>query len=554
MTTISIRNIVTAAAIVSSAASATALTSIQTYCEKDKPLLYIETTEGFYMPGYDLDIDYTSADDGSYIMNFIYHTYGFGSRSSYLHNSIPVNDIVKMQLYNPYTETITQIDCDNEEWDAIYASPAGYFAMRYAQGENDNPDYDEIRYLSFNGYAVSMFFDADSGIPLSLVADDIRLNFYASPFTTQSVDENGNPSDEEYDFLCNIDCFIDVMSDIPQESRIYTPEGTPTIVVPKAKLPGNIHEYAYIMGIIGDYNISADNPLAPYLFAIARCLSDIYISHSSYPLLSSLYSAFDTISRIPSVQKCGEAPSPTLPPIGKSMGHPGNPGGGTKVTSNIVAQTQGSKNITDTEATLTGAIHCHSPRFRTEGTYGILVDTDKSKLIKGEAKYDFPGTQGKLKLSFDVQASGLDPNTDYYYRAYYKLNSAKSDLSIKFDNRDPNKISDKTPTETYGRIKTFTTLPPDISGVWHFVNHVFADNLYFDLKYDPHTGTYKAHDFYGVFSLEVKVSRDRSVTLYFTSHVSGAGFSGYFNEDYSAAKGSGTSTYMSDPTPFNMTR
>ncbi len=518
---------------------------IVTYTDENTPSLFIETDDGVYMPGpvNEFTIDYTMADDGSYIMAL--HSIG---RNSPLLHTVPVDDITTMQLYYPYTGTITAIECGNENWDNIYATPRGYFATRRIEHSNGEPEYDEIRYLSFNGYAASMMFNPETGIPLSLTTPDINLIFNASPHIVYDIDGNGDPIESECEFACDMELTVDVPSSTPRETSLYS---IPVVIImPDAEVPQDHHLLSYT----GHPTLSADNPLAPRLYAVARSLSDNFISGFDYPMLSTLHSVFYDIAMIPSCQKCGENPDLNIPVIGIAMGGPSGPSGDTETTSDIVVMTQGAKNITDTKAVLTGAVRCHSPRFRTEGSYGILVDTDESRLIKGSAMYDLPGSQDKLKLSFDVNASGLEPNTDYYYRAYYKLNSAKSDLAIKFDNRDPDKISDKTPTETYGKTKRFTTAPPDISGVWHFVNSVFADNLYFDLKFDPHSGKYKAYDFYGVFRLEVEVYRDRRVTLNFIGNQSGAGFSGYFNDGYSSAKGTGTSTYMSDPTPFFMTR
>lgn len=73
--------------------------------------------------------------------------------------------------------------------------------------------------------------------------------------------------------------------------------------------------------------------------------------------------------------------------------------------------------------TLSGTIWCSSNKFNDYGTYGILCDTDPSKLTIGNAEYEGIGYQGEDDLSFEVDFRGFKPNTTYYYRAYYKFNS-----------------------------------------------------------------------------------------------------------------------------------
>ena len=172
---------------------------IVTYTDENTPSLFIETDDGVYMPGpvNEFTIDYTMADDGSYIMAL--HSIG---RNSPLLHTVPVDDITTMQLYYPYTATIT-IECGNENWDNIYATPRGYFATRRIEHSNGEPEYDEIRYLSFNGYAASMMFNPETGIPLSLTTPDINLIFNASPHIVYDIDGNGDPIESECEFACD---------------------------------------------------------------------------------------------------------------------------------------------------------------------------------------------------------------------------------------------------------------------------------------------------------------------------------------------------------------
>ena len=101
--------------------------------------------------------------------------------------------------------------------------------------------------------------------------------------------------------------------------------------------------------------------------------------------------------------------------------------------------------------TLSGTIWCPSNVFNDFGTYGILCDADPAKLVLGEAEYEGAGYQGADDKSFGVDFRGFKPNTTYYYRAYYKFNSADhGPIIIKYGEATDEVIYDTT-------IKTFTT-------------------------------------------------------------------------------------------------
>lgn len=101
--------------------------------------------------------------------------------------------------------------------------------------------------------------------------------------------------------------------------------------------------------------------------------------------------------------------------------------------------------------TLSGTVFCPSYIYNDYGTYGIICDTDKDKLFVGQAEYEGKGYQAKDDLSYDVDFRGFLPNTTYYYRAYYKFNSADhGGLIPKYGNTTDEVIYDTT-------IKSFTT-------------------------------------------------------------------------------------------------
>lgn len=83
-----------------------------------------------------------------------------------------------------------------------------------------------------------------------------------------------------------------------------------------------------------------------------------------------------------------------------------------------------SYKVGGSSCTLSGSIWCPSNAYNEYGTYGILCDTDPDKLLMGEAEFEGTGYQPLDEFSFNIDYRGLKPNTNYYYRVYYKFNNA----------------------------------------------------------------------------------------------------------------------------------
>ena len=95
-----------------------------------------------------------------------------------------------------------------------------------------------------------------------------------------------------------------------------------------------------------------------------------------------------------------------------------------KVFSELALWTgEASFKVGGSSCTLKGSIWCASQTFGDYGVYGIVCDTDKSKL-KIDANPEFSGTGIQTDKEFEVDFRGLQPRTTYYYRAYYKFNSS----------------------------------------------------------------------------------------------------------------------------------
>ena len=83
-----------------------------------------------------------------------------------------------------------------------------------------------------------------------------------------------------------------------------------------------------------------------------------------------------------------------------------------------------SYKVGGSSCTLSGSIWCPSNTYNEYGTYGILCDTDPDKLLMGQAEFEATGFQPYDEFSFNIDYRGLKPNTNYYYRVYYKFNNA----------------------------------------------------------------------------------------------------------------------------------
>ena len=124
----------------------------------------------------------------------------------------------------------------------------------------------------------------------------------------------------------------------------------------------------------------------------------------------------------------------------------------TKAKDSIVLWTgKATFKVGGSSCTLSGTVHCASDSFEDLGTYGILCDKDPKKLFCGVAEFEGVGKQAMNSLHYDVDFRGFNPQTTYYYRAFYKFNSADHG-SLNFKYGEPNAEIGYDST-----IKAFTT-------------------------------------------------------------------------------------------------
>lgn len=185
------------------------------------------------------------------------------------------------------------------------------------------------------------------------------------------------------------------------------------------------------------------------------------------------------------------------------------------------ATTIGVESVTDRTAT----IKCAYSNVPEGASCGILYGYDGD----GRSR-----TIGNIEGETSINLSGLEPNTEYSYRAFVKYNEKYY----------------------YGERKSFTTDPeeiPDLSGKWTF-NQSFlgSSTVYPELVLSSSnrtSATYTASGFYGVISFSMTVSSDRSASIVLSSPYGTKGyFSGKFNEEFTSISGD---SYIYDFGPNN---
>ena len=99
--------------------------------------------------------------------------------------------------------------------------------------------------------------------------------------------------------------------------------------------------------------------------------------------------------------------------------------------------------------TLFGSIDFPTDIYNIYGTYGIIVDKDRDNMLLADAEFQGTGSQPNPGTSYSVDFRGFEPNTTYYYRAYYKFNDDDhGDICPRYVEVDG---------IAYGEIKSFTT-------------------------------------------------------------------------------------------------
>jgi len=122
----------------------------------------------------------------------------------------------------------------------------------------------------------------------------------------------------------------------------------------------------------------------------------------------------------------------------------------SKTCTTLDVLTGDATKVGGSSATLFGSIDFPTDIYNIYGTYGIIVDKDMGNMLLADAEYQGTGSQPNPGTSYSVDFRGFEPNTTYYYRAYYKFNNEDDhgDICPRYVEVDG---------IAYGEIKSFTT-------------------------------------------------------------------------------------------------
>lgn len=357
-----------------------------------------------------------------------------------------------MSFFNPFTQDIIKQSDKGYtgEWEEIYVTPMGYFAYKstlpYADDSIDKERYSLLSYLGLDGKErCGIVFSADTWMPLWLEADSMELYF---SYTKDS--------------LCSLALYESDMLTVLGDHEFSLSEMQKSCMS-KGYGNSNLKSCLFYLVSLAEGRLGSFESMSELIVKFKTCLE---IQEKDEPYAWAAES--DRIWKIiVSVFDSGEEPE-----------------GDTYYS--VVAITGSYYDLASNSCTATGSVRCATSGRDSYVTYGILCDENPDNLVLGKAQFNVIGKQEKLSLSYRVGLSGLKPLTKYYYRAYAKLKHEKVPVKIKYDNRNPNEVHiGKKAMETYGGVKSFTTLSPDITGTWTCTEEYFEswDKNYEHPKY-----------------------------------------------------------------------
>ncbi|MCM1076362.1 MAG: hypothetical protein NC411_03270 [Bacteroides sp.] len=292
---------------------------------------------------------------------------------------VPANPLDKV-------DGIIAVNSEIGDWDAAYLTKDGYFCFKSGLDKETDSKYNSLSFMAPESTdIVSIISTKEGNIPTQMKIKEGMVYF-------------SFPNDSILELLLDNGAKMEMIDSIAYR---------------KASLPG----------LGGDDRFKA-------ILANASSLLNSSVGGARPASLGSIASVFDKVSKMPYVTD-----DEFLGTISKDAD------GNYTFTGTI---SEWFKNIMDKDVknvltlwtgkatfkvggsscTLSGTIWCSSDIFNKYGTYGILCDTDPTKLTVGNAEYQGTGVQNADDLSFGVDFRGFKPNTTYYYRAYYEFNSA----------------------------------------------------------------------------------------------------------------------------------
>ncbi|MBE6260213.1 MAG: VWA domain-containing protein [Prevotella sp.] len=319
---------------------------------------------------------------------------------------------------------IVKISEKMDIWDGGYLTPIGYFTYKKDVNTTTEGNFSAISYMSLDKEEMAtLIATKDENLPTQLVVKDKGIIYFSFPNDeiVELLFDNG----EKVAFLGSYACPKNLLPSFTQFDKEDVFRGALA------------NAAAIIRANTGEETIS------PEVAAIVNTFADL----------------FEQVSKLEYEENAAAVARLNVTTSGnyefaEILGNWFNTEIIVRVYNTLALWTgKASFKVGGSSCTLSGTIWCLADVYNALGTYGIVCDTDKAKLLIGEdkAEYQGEGYQPYGKLSFDVDFRGLKPNTTYYYRAYYAFNNfAGSTLVPRNGEVIDNVLYDTT-------IKSFTT-------------------------------------------------------------------------------------------------
>lgn len=314
----------------------------------------------------------------------------------------PVSTVDSISFYNPYVEGIVEVSEGFDIWDKAYVTPIGYFSYKSALVDDDeNLDSDQYETLAYTNFedtqAATLILSKNDSLPVWLIIDSLTCTF----------------------------------GYLPEDSLCHLTIGCDSAVVCEL-------EFHYNDSIVTAPNQYTDHELKRCLWIVTSLLEGNTAECQAITDIVAKFKALLTVGE--------EDAEPKLPkkPISKKLKIK------TDVYYGVGAGTYGAYYITSSSAVLQGCVYCASAQRDSASVYGILCDENPENLTIEKAKHNFVGHQERMRLRYEVEATGLKPNTTYYYRAYVRIKKGKNDLQYSY-------AGDKAANAAYGKVRKFAT-------------------------------------------------------------------------------------------------
>lgn len=314
----------------------------------------------------------------------------------------PVSTVDSISFYNPYVEGIVEVNEGFDIWDKAYVTPIGYFSYKSALVDDDeNLDSDQYETLAYANFedtqAATLILSKNDSLPVWFLVDSLTCTF----------------------------------GYLPEDSLCQVTIGCDSAVVCEL-------EFHYNDSIVTTPNQYTDHELKRCLWIVTSLLDGNTAECQAVTDIVAKFKALLTVGE--------EDAEPKLPkkPISKKLKIK------TDVYYGVGAGTYGAYYITSSSAVLQGCVYCASAQRDSASVYGILCDENPENLTIEKAKHNFVGHQERMRLRYEVQATGLKPNTTYYYRAYVRIKKGKNDLQYSY-------AGDKAANAAYGKVRKFKT-------------------------------------------------------------------------------------------------